>query len=302
MTQSNPKENLLPRLRQKLGGLDSWDKIVRLDKYPVDDLESSAARKLIAAAQESMKNLGAYEMADFVTPAAIEALQLESAILEPSAFFKPISGNPYLTPEDQSLPKDHPNRMTETTRVGVIAYDQYPRDSLLRRLYEWDPLMIFVGKILGLPEIFRYADPMGGLNLAVMTKGDYLRWHFDQADFVTSLSIQSSTEGGEFEYAPLIRTTTDERFDEVRKVLKGERNKVATITNHPGTLVLFQGRWSMHRVTTIQGTKSRLMGLFGFDSKPGVMSSAHLYDIRYGRTTVAKEPPNFEDYDHATKK
>jgi len=298
MTSQKPSS----ALHQKLRDFNSWDKIVRLDKYPVHDLESLAARKLIDAGRENMARLGAFEMPDFVTPAAIEALQLESAILEPSAFFKPVVGNPYLTPEDPGLPADHPNRMTETTRVGVIAYDQYPLDSLLRRIYEWDPLMNFVGKILNLPEIHRYADPMGGLNLSVMTKGDYLRWHFDQADFVTSLAVQSSTEGGEFEYAPLIRTADNERYDDVRRVLKGDRTQVTTITNKPGTLVLFQGRWSMHRVTPVQGTQSRLMGLFGFDSKPGVMSSPHLYDIRYGRTTVAKEPPTFEDYDHASKK
>ena len=131
---------LVQSLRAKLRGLDSWDKIVRFDKYPVHDLEGGAARTLIAAGRESMVKLGAYEMPDFVTPGAIEALQLESAILERAAFFKPVVGNPYLTPEDPSLPKDHPNRMTETTRVGVVAYDQYPRDSLLRRIYEWDPL------------------------------------------------------------------------------------------------------------------------------------------------------------------
>ena len=293
---------LVQSLRAKLRGLDSWNKIIRFDKYPVHDIEGSAARTLIAAGRENMVKLGAYEMPDFVTPAAIEALQLESAILERAAFFKPVVGNPYLTPEDPSLPKDHPNRMTETTRVGVVAYDQYPRDSLLRRIYEWDPLMNFVGKVLNLPEIHRYADPMGGLNLAVMTKDDYLRWHFDQADFVTSLSVQSSDDGGKFEYAPLIRTTTEERYDDVRNLLQGNRDKVTTITNSPGTLVLFQGRWSIHRVTPIAGDRNRLMGLFGFDSKPGVMSSSHLYDIRYGRTAILKEPPTFEDYDRGSKK
>jgi len=289
-------------LRKKLAGLQTWDKIVRLDKYPVTDLKSPAARKLIEKGREEMARLGGCEMPDFVTPEAIEALQLESTIMESSAFFKPIVGNPYLTPEDPKLPVDHPNRMTEPTRVGVLAYDQYPRDSLLRRIYEWDPLMNFVGEILGLPAIYRYADPMGGLNLSVMQKGDYLRWHFDQTDFVTSLSIQTSDVGGDFEFVPMTRTETDEKYDDVSKILKGDRQKVKIIKNHPGTLVLFRGRWSIHRVTEVTGARSRLMGLFGFDSKPDVKSSAHLYDIRYGRSSVLKEPPTFEDYERASQK
>jgi hypothetical protein len=46
-------------LHQKLRDFNSWDKIVRLDKYPVHDLESLAARKLIDAGRENMARLGA---------------------------------------------------------------------------------------------------------------------------------------------------------------------------------------------------------------------------------------------------
>ncbi|MEY4630118.1 MAG: hypothetical protein RIQ81_238 [Pseudomonadota bacterium] len=287
-------------LRKRLANLDRWDKIVRLDLYPVHDPGCPAARQLVARCQEQMLG-GACELPDFLTKDAVEILQLESAIMEHKAFFKPVVGNPYLTPEDPKLPADHPNRMTETTRVGVLAYDEYPTDSLLRQIYEWDPMMHFIGQVLKLPQIHRYADPMGGLNLSVMQDGDYLRWHFDQTDFVSSISIQTSTEGGEFEYVPMIRTEKDENYGEVSQLLKGDRSKVATITNHPGTLLLFRGRWSIHRVTPIKGTRSRLMGLFGFDSKAGVKSSPHLYDIRYGRSKPMKTPPSFEDYEHAGK-
>ena len=37
------------------------------------------------------------------------------------------------------------------------------------------------------------------MNLAVMIEGDELGWHFDQTDFVVSLAIQSSDDGGDFE-------------------------------------------------------------------------------------------------------
>jgi hypothetical protein len=301
MGQSSKTAPKTTGLRAKMQSFNRWDQIVRLDLYPVHDLNCPATRELIRRCKEQLKSTGACELPNFLTKDAVDVLQMESAIMEPKAFFKPVVGNPYLTPEDPNLPPDHPNRMTETTRVGVLAYDEYPKDSLLRQIYEWDPMMLFIGQVLELPQIHRYADPMGGLNLSVMQDGDYLRWHFDQTDFVSSISIQTSTSGGDFEYVPMIRTVTDENFDAVSKLLKGDRSKVATIANHPGTLLLFRGRWSIHRVTPIKGPRTRLMGLFGFDSKPGVKSSPHLYDIRYGRSKPMQTPPSFEDYENAGK-
>ena len=58
---------------------------------------------------------------------------------------------------------------------------------------------------------------------------------------------------------------------------------VVTIENAPGSLVLFQGRYSLHRVKPIHGERSRWLALLGYDTKPGVMSSDHLRMMRYGR-------------------
>ena len=52
----------------------------------------------------------------------------------------------------------------------------------------------------------------------------------------------------------------------------------------PGALVLFQGRYTIHRVTPIKGKALRLVALLGYDTKPGVVSSEHLRYMRYGRT------------------
>ena len=144
--------------------------------------------------------------------------------------------------------------------------------------------MMFVGDVIQLPSIHRYADPMGGLNLSVMTDGDYLRWHFDQTDFVTSIAVQTSEKGGEFEFVPMVRTPNDERYDEVKKVLKNIHPGVKKIANRPGTLLLFKGRYSIHRVSEIKGQKPRLMALLAYDEKPGIVSTDHLRMMRYGRT------------------
>ena len=56
--------------------------------------------------------------------------------------------------------------------------------------------MEFVRVLLGRERLFRYADPLGALNLAVMRDGDELAWHVDQTDFVVSLALQSSEACG----------------------------------------------------------------------------------------------------------
>jgi hypothetical protein len=52
----------------------------------------------------------------------------------------------------------------------------------------------------------------------------------------------------------------------------------------PGTLMVFEGRRSLHRVTPIAGDRPRYVALFGYDTKPDTMSSDLLKQIRYGRT------------------
>jgi 2OG-Fe(II) oxygenase superfamily len=278
---------------KSLRELNDFNEIVNFEKYPIQNLKSPAGQALLSRCRQAITEHGASELPEFITPRAIAVLQSESAILQKNAYYKPVVGNAYLKPGDPSLPIDHPLNMTEATNVGVIAYDQYPQDSLLRRIYEWNPLMEFIGEILNLPAIYRYGDPMGGLNLAVMRKEDYLRWHFDQTDFVTSLSIQSSESGGEFEYSPLIRSETNENFSEVKNILTGDRSKVINIKNQPGTLVLFKGRFSIHRVTKVTGSRPRWMGLFGFDSKPNICSTPHLLEMRYGRQHPLTTKPTF---------
>ena len=136
---------------------------------------------------------------------------------------------------------------------------------------------------MDLDAVYPYADPLGALNLAVMGDGEELQWHFDQTDFVVSLALQDADDGGDFEVAPQIRTADDERYDDVARVLGGDRDAVVTLPMQPGTLLVFAGRYSLHRVSPISGATPRLVALLGYDTKPGTMSSDLLKEVRYGR-------------------
>ena len=176
--------------------------------------------------------------------------------------------------------------------MRAVAYDLMPDASPLRQLYEWDPLKDLIEAILDRGPIYRYADPFGALNLAVMGHGDQLQWHFDQTDFVVSLAIQSAESGGDFEVVPRIRSQDDEHYDDVAAVLAGDHARVETLPMRPGTLLVFEGRHSLHRVSPIVGRRWRHVGLLAYDTKPGTMGSDLLRADRYGRTEAFAHPPD----------
>lgn len=257
---------------------------IDLKRYPVADRGSSGYKELVEFCRAQLKDNGACVLEGFIKDSAVKAMAIEAETLAPLAFHNVLIGNAYLTELDSSLPADHPRNLTETTALGAVAYDQIPPDALLRRLYEWDTLMEFLGDALGKEKLYRYADPMGALNIAVMKEGDYLRWHFDQTDFVTTILLQPSEAGGEYEFIPMIRSSSEENYEAVKAALQGSREGVITLQIEPGSLVLFEGRHSLHRVTPIEGQRLRLIALLGYDTKPGVVSSDYLRKIRYGRT------------------
>lgn len=259
-----------------------WD-LIDLHRYPVRDRTNQEYEQLVTKCREQLGQLGACVLPGFIKGEALEWLRAEALELAPQSYHSTVIGNAYLTPEDTSRPADHPLRLVDRTALGVVAYDQMPPDLLIRRLYEWDGLMEFLCDALSKEKLYRYADQMGALNIAVMKEGDYLRWHFDQTDFVVSLLIQDCKSGGEYEFVPMIRNKNDENFDKVKAVLNGAREGVIKLDIQPGSLVLFEGRNSLHRVTPIEGDVLRLIALLGYDTKPGVVSTEHLRYMRYGR-------------------
>jgi hypothetical protein len=260
----------------------SW---IDLERYPILDLDSAPARALIATARESQRRMGACELPGFVLPEAVARLTDEAVQLSPIAFRSTGYGTAYTEIPDFSLPEDHPRRRIGPYATGVIAYDQIPPSAALRRLYEWDPMMRFIEAVLDRGTLYRYADPMGALNVAVMNAGDELQWHFDQTDFVVSLALRSAQAGGDFEVAPLIRSADSENYDAVDQVFNGSRKGVTCLPMCPGTLLIFEGRYSLHRVTPIEGDVARYVALLAYDTKPGTISSEILRLGRYGRTS-----------------
>lgn len=265
------------------------DSLIDSGRYDLRD------ESLIRRCFESFRRDGVCVLPGFLTKDALDALCVESDQLAPLAHRSSTTASPYLAPVDQSYPEGHPRRTVSASSVEVVAYDQFPLESPLRRLYESDDVLEFVRQCLGLEALHRYADPFGALNLAIMRDGDRLGWHFDMTDFVVSIAIQASESGGDFENAKQIRSARDESYAEVADVLNGGRaDLVRTEPMTPGTLMLFNGRWSMHRVTEIRGSRPRYVALLAYDTKPGTDSSETLKLSRYGRLPVGANTNGIE--------
>jgi hypothetical protein len=265
--------------------------MVDLERYPILAPGSPRMQEVLGWARAQMQASGACEVPGFLTTSGLEAVIADARQLAPIAYRSEGYGTAYLEMPDTSLPEDHPRRYFAKAAVGVIAYDMFPRSSPLRRLYEWDPMMEFIGAVLQRGKLFRYADPLGALNLAVMNDGDELQWHFDMTDFVVSLAIQDAEEGGDFLVAPHVRSAVDERYDDVQAVLAGSNTGVVRLPMTPGTLLIFAGRYSVHKVSPIQGPIPRFVGLLAYDTKPGTCSTELLRLARYGRV----EPHRLRD-------
>jgi hypothetical protein len=250
------------------------ERFVDLDRYPVLGPDAVEYGRVVAQGQAQLAALGAAELSGFVSPAGVAALVADAESLAPRAHRSGGRGTAYLEIPDASLPHGHPRLTWGDYAVGAVAYDVIPRSSPLRQLYEWSPMTRLIADILDRGALFPYADPFGALNLAVMGEGDQLQWHFDQTDFVVSLAIQTGSVGGHFEVAPRVRRPGDECYEQVGAVLAGDRTSVVTLSMAPGTLLLFEGRHSLHRVSPISGSTLRHVGLLAYDTKPGTSAAS----------------------------
>ncbi len=256
---------------------------IDLQHFPIHDLQSPKRRELVEQCRSDLESVGCSHIPNFIHSDAIEKMSAEAARL--SAVARPADDriNPYLLADDESLPKDHPKRFFQTRTSSFINSDLLEVDSLLRKIYDSDVMVLFFADCLNVGSIYRWADPLGRNPYSVMNDGDYFPWHFDGNDFTVSILVQEAEQGGDFEYCPNIRSPKHENFDDVKRVLKGERNKVNVLSLKTGDLQLFKGRYSMHRVTPTKGPRARIIALPTYVTNPYLVNRPHHAKAFYGR-------------------
>ena len=92
--------------------------------------------------------------------------------------------------------------------------------------------------------------------------------------------LQPSEFGGEFEYAPYIRNEQEENYAGVKRLFDSPGSEAQRIKLEAGTLTLFNGRFSMHRVRPIGPTKQpRIVAIFSYDQRPDMVFSQDYIDM-----------------------
>ncbi len=257
--------------------------LVDLARYPLDVPESAAYRALLRAGRARLAEDGALALPGFVTPGAIAVLLREAEALLPQAYYCAQDHNPFLIANDPDLAPDHPRNRAQRSDKGCLADDLIPEDAGLRALYDWPPLRAFIAALLGVPALYPYADPLGSLNINVFAAGQQLGWHFDNADFVTTLMIRAAEAGGTYEYVPGLRGPGGDDFAALAQVLDGAGEAPRVLDMAAGALVLFRGRSALHRVTPVEAGPPRLLAALSYDPEPGRMLTEHTRQIFYGR-------------------
>jgi hypothetical protein len=258
--------------------------LVDLARYPIADPASAAAQRTVRDYRRQLAETGVALLSGFLTPAATAAMAAEARAHAGRAFFCDSTHNVYLEPDDGAFPPDHARRRRLHTVVGSIAYDLLPAESPLRRLYNWDNLLAFVRQVLGRPALYRLADPLGALSINVFKPGGRHSWHFDETEYTTTIMLQEAEAGGHFEYLPHLRRADAGEYDAVGRVLDGDERGVQRLPFAAGSLSIFAGRVSMHRVTEIRGDRLRLVAVLAFNGRPGVTNSDEVRRLFWGRT------------------
>lgn len=260
------------------------EKIIDLDRYPIAG-SSKARDDLIEATREKLSRDGCAVLKGFARQEVIASLVAEANRASPNAHGSRNRTNVYFTQDDPSLPETHPKRQFFDRSNAFIPADNFGSGSGIRAIYDYQPFMPFIRECLGEKEnrFFPYADPLADVIVNMADEGNGFPWHFDTNNYTVTLALQNAEEGGEFEYAPNIRTG-DENFDEVSRVLDGRSDLVKTLVLEPGDLQIFKGRYSLHRVAPLKGVTRRYVAIFSYVEEPGMVGSVERTQQLYGKT------------------
>ena len=259
--------------------------IIDLETYPLDQPERAGWQALVARCRTELAEQGMFDLAGFMRPAArAQALAELVPVIETAAFTHARRHNIYFRKEVEGLAPDHPALAIVETKSHTICGDQMV-GSVVERLYEWPPFARFLAAVMDKPALFTMADPLARVNTMGYRMGEALNWHFDRSEFTTTLLLQSPQAGGEFVFCRDLRSAADPNYAGVAQLLAGHNPSVQQLRLAEGALNVFRGKNTAHRVTPVTGDRMRVISVFSFFDRPGVMFTDEERLGFYGRAT-----------------
>ena len=244
--------------------------IVDTARYPIHELDGTQAAATIAKARAAWETYGEVSLPGFIR-ADVRALLADEMSGLPAHNRRYTA--PYLARKslgsNASLDPEHPLRRLFQSDIHAVAGDQIPNATLLRRVYDSPAVAAFFARVIRRGRLYHYADGLQQLNAmylrdrggrllflplplwpclgSMLLDGLGRSWHYDGSDFVATLMVQQADEGGDFDFAPFIRTRCGggggdaENFARVRELFDGAYAGRRTTRAEAGTVQLFNG-------------------------------------------------------------
>ncbi|WP_299622369.1 2OG-Fe(II) oxygenase [uncultured Tateyamaria sp.] len=257
--------------------------ILDLDRYPLDQPGSPEWQAMVTAAKAGLGRDGLFNLVGLMRPEAVEAtLDHVRPRMATESFNHSRWHNIYFKDEVDGLAPDDPALTKVETANHTLCHDQM-QGTALDQLYNWAPFMEFLAVVMDQPQLFVMDDPLSGLNVLEYRDGEALNWHFDRSIFTTTLLLQAPKGGGVFEYAQNLRSDDDPNHSGIADLLQG-RMTPTQMPQDAGTLNVFLGRNTAHRVSRIKGDRSRIVAVLAHYDRPGARFSPSEQMGFFGRT------------------
>jgi hypothetical protein len=258
--------------------------ILDLERYPLDKPGTPEWNTLVGRCKSDLTRDGMFNLEGLMKPEALRKAVAEiQPVMDTLSFVHKRSHNIYFRKDIPELPPNHPALVKVDTINHTVCADQISQSSVMW-IYEWAPFIHFLATVMEKPALYPMRDALARVNVMAYRDGETLNWHFDRSEFTTTLLLQAPEQGGDFVYRSDLRTDSDPNYDGVAKLLRGEDDQVKTLELASGTLNIFRGKNTAHRVSTVRGNKERLIAVFSYFDRPGVVFTKEDQIGFYGRS------------------
>lgn len=258
--------------------------ILDLARFPLDRPGSDEWQALVARCRAGLAADGMFNLDGLMHPQiALGAAAALAPKFATESFRHEREHNIYFLNSVPGLAPDHPALTRLRTSNQTLCADQIAGSALLR-LHDWPEFAGFLAATMDMPALYPMTDPLARVNVMSYHEGQTLNWHFDRSEFTTTLLLQAPEFGGAFEYRTGLRSDDDPNYEGVARLLAGQDPAVQSLTLSPGTLNIFRGKMTAHRVTGVAGPTPRVIAVFSYFDRPGVQFSAEERRGFYGRS------------------
>ena len=262
------------------------ENLIDLKNYPIHQPDSAEYLEIVKSVRLALAEDGCAVLSNFLSVEGLDTITNEAEERKSQAYYAESKlCNVYLANGNPNEAEDHPQNIFLERTNGFITADLLGKGTYSHMLYHWQPLREFLTICLSKKKLYIYEDPVSNMIVNLCKPGQTFNWHFDTNEFTITFLLKGAESGGYFEYVPNLRTKDDECFEEVKKVLNGDRSRVKRLNLNAGDLQFFLGRFSLHRVTHNIGSTDRLLLIQSFTEMLGIIGNPQRVKDLYGKTT-----------------